>query len=356
MHYLEIGPVTTKADADNPDESKYAFIRACISSGRTDNAHEWMADDSLANFVTAAKAGVPFIDSHRYKTQGFGVSTSAEMADDKKVYADFKLVRGWGLSDAAYPNSDTFIEAIKEGVISKVSVGYAGAKHICQICKSDLWAGNCYHWPGRTYEVVTNGQAKQVVCEVEIVGARLIEVSAVKAGCNPDAVIVEKAERQIREGNLPYDIRLTLEQQYGMKWDKTLGGDKMNDEELKALQEKAAELEAKVAEMEGLAESGAEALKELRDEAEAAFRVLRDKDLDEDELALFKKRLETMSYKEVKNEVKHLTSLIPPRADVPAGSVTQSADGTQPEVKADETNGGQKQETTVLNPPWAAGS
>ena len=367
MHYLEIGPVIfTKADGEGESEGdgdgKYAYIRACISSGKTDSHHEWMAQDSLENFAEAAKSGVPFIDSHRYKTQGFGVSISGELDETNKVFADFKLIRGWALNDAAYPSSDIFIDAIKEGVISKVSVGYAGSRHICQICKSDLWRGSCYHWPGRTYTIVEDGKEKQVVCEVEIQGARLIEVSAVKSGANPDAVIVEKAERQLREGKLPYDVRMELEQVYGMKFVESpmfsgilhkpaplKGGTEMDEQQVEALQKQVKELTDKVAELEPLAESGKQALAHVGSEATEAYKAMRGKDATEADTERFEKRLENMSYDEIRTERDYLQSLTP-KTEVPVGSQTRQPDSTGGGRKS----GGQaSDEKPILNPPWA---
>lgn len=362
MHYLEIGPVHwTKADegeGEGEGESKYAYIRACISSGRTDVAHEWMSQDSLENFADAAAKGVPFIDSHRYRTQGFGVSTSGELEEKtNKVFADFKLIRGWALNDAAYPMSDIFIDAIKEGVISKVSVGYGGARHICQICKSDLWRGSCFHWPGRTYTIVENGKEKQVVCEVEIQGARLIEVSAVKSGANPDAVIVEKAEKQLREGTLPYDIRLELEQQYGMKWDnipvQVQGGNMSTDMEkqVESLKAEVKSLTDTVGELEPLAESGKQALKFVKGDALEAYKAMRGAEATEADTERFEKRLDSMSYEEIRIESDYLKSLTP-KTEVPVGSQTHQPDSTRRTVT---TTRGEKAETPILNPPWAMG-
>lgn len=383
MHYLEIGPVVmledsllgdnkqSKADeGEGEGESKYAYIRACISSGRTDHSHEWMAQDSLENFAEAAAKGVPFIDSHRYRTQGFGVSTSGELEEKtNKVFADFKLIRGWALNDAAYPTSDIFIDAIKEGVISKVSVGYAGSRHVCQICKSDLWRGSCYHWPGRTYTIVEDGKEKQVVCEVEIQGARLIEVSAVKSGANPDAVIVEKAEKQLREGTLPYDIRLELEQQYGMKWSclespvngrlqanipvQVQGGNMSTDMEkqVASLKAEVKSLTDRVAELEPLAESGEQALKFVKGEALEAYKAMRGAAATEADTERFQKRLDGMSYEEIRIEADYIKSLTP-KTEVPVGSQTRQPDSTRRTVT---TTRNEKTETPILNPPWSQG-
>ena len=114
-------------------------------------------------------------DSHSFR-QGFGVSTSGKL-EDGDVYGEFKLVKYLALTSSSYPNSDDFIRAIEEKLITKTSVGFTGGTRTCSICRQDLWGNECRHWPGFKYEITEDGKKRQVTATYEVDNARLREVS-----------------------------------------------------------------------------------------------------------------------------------------------------------------------------------
>ena len=342
-----------------PSDSRRVFITAVVSSGEEDGHGTVMSERTLDNFAADLKNKIQFKDSHRLG-QGFGVSTDGRYEDDL-VYGDFKLIRGWPLQNASYPSSDVFIDAIEEEVITRVSVGFSGGKRICNICDAERDYFRCYHWPGRNYEKIDpkTGKSEMVRCIVTIDDARLCEVSAVSKGSNPDAMITEKAERCLREGKLPPDVQLELEEMYGQRFDTKpksvmINGweeDKRMDgtdvqKDLESTRTELAEAKQKVAELEPLAECGRHAREDTQREAMDAYKASRGKDVDEKMVESVSKRLATLPYRELVGERDHYRSLAPAKPAVEPGSQTTQPDSTQPAVR-DESG----TDTRGVNPP-----
>lgn len=338
------------------EDSKRVYLTAIISSGKTDGHGTSMTEKTLRNFAADLKTAIQFKDSHRVG-QGFGVSTGGRYEDDK-VYGDFKIIRGWPLTNASFPNSDIFVDAIAEGVITRVSVGFSGGRSVCNICDADWYKGTCWHWPGRKYEVIENGKSRLVTCEVDIDDAHLVEVSAVSKGSNPDAMIVEKAERCMKEGNLPVDVQRDLEETYGMRFDsvpKPVGGSNVDTKELEAKLETATgerdEAIAKVKELEPLAKCGTEARALMSGEALNAYKVSRGETVKEDDVETVKQRLSTLTFKELVGERDYFARLAPETPKVNAGSQTKQPDTSG--QRADETSTTKEETPEVrgVNPP-----
>lgn len=342
-------------DGEDGDENKRrTYISAIISSGEMDGHGTYMTERTLRNFAEDLSSSIQFKDSHR-RGQGFGVSEGGEFdEDDNYVSGDFKLIRGWPLNDASYPNSDIFIDAIEEGVITRVSVGFSGGRHICSICDDDWYRGGCYHWPGRVYDVEKDGKVTEVLCRVAIDDARLVEVSAVSRGSNPDAQITEKANRCHKDGRLPPDVQMELEDVYGMRFDETnvrlSEGYEMDgkdlQEQLTAMTTERDEAKAKVEELTPLAECGRNGRKYMSGLALEAFKVSRGESVTDAEIERFTNRSEKLDFNELVMELEHLRLLAPAKPNVKSGSQT-----SQPDESGDPDGEREEKQVKGINPP-----
>ena len=343
---------------DELDDERQSLLTAIISSGKTDGHGTQMTERTLRNFAEDLRKAIQFKDSHRMG-QGFGVSTDGTYnASEDYVSGDFRLMRGYDLTNASYPTSDQFISAIADGIITRVSVGFSGGKHICNICDTEWYRQSCYHWPGRTYTLVDkNGKERQVMCIVRIDDARLVEVSAVSKGSNPDAMITEKAERCFREGNLPDDVRDELTETYGMRFDaiqvRGTGGPTMEVKELQAeldaVKKERDEALAQIRDIEPLAECGKEARTAVAAEALNAYKVSRGDAVKEADVEHIEKRFASMTYRELVGELRYYEEQAPAKPKVESGSQT-----TQPDTsgnRGDEGDGKPKVRS-IAPPHW----
>ena len=362
MHYRNCCDVHMRELPEGTDDGdgKRKYIEAVVSSGRTDGHHTWMNAKTLGNFAEDLARGVQFKDSHM-RAQGFGVSESGEFSEkDDHVSGVFKLIRGWPLNNVSYPNSDVFIDAIEEGVITRVSVGFKGGQHICSICSTDennvdLWSRTCYHWPGRKYQIIRNGREVTETCTVEINDARLVEVSAVSSGSNPDAQITEKAQRCYEKGVLPVEVQRSLETDYEMRFDArdadADGGLPMAvdaerlQKDLDETRTQLSESQDKVKELEPLAECGRAAREHMRGEALSAYKTSRGEKISEKDLEAVEKRFERLGFIELVGERDYFQSLTPEPPAVKAGSETSEPDNSG-EGREEE-----KTERRGVNPP-----
>ena len=351
MLYEELCVVSLRqAPGDDDEDGKRAFLSAIISSGKVDGHGTWMNTRTLKNFAADLNTAIQFKDSH-HRGQGFGVSTAGEyLADTEQVRGTFKLIRGWPLNNASYPDSDIFIDAIAEGVITRVSVGFSGGTQICNICNAEWYRGQCWHWPGRKYEVVNSkGEPEMVQCLIEVDDAHLVEVSAVSKGSNPDAMIVEKAERCLREGRLPKDVQLELSERYGLRFDEpTRTGGQMELKELEAqvaslTEERDAAL-AEIDTLKPLAACGEAGRAYMLERATEAFKLSRGETVKSEDVETFQTRAKTLTFKELVAEHTYLRSLVPEPPAIKSGSQT-----TQPDTSGYRDD--KKPQTRGFNPP-----
>lgn len=186
------------------------FWSAEISNGNVDSYFTHMLPSTLTNFANDATAGVSFLNSHRHNELPLGRSLRGVYEQDR-VVADFYTMPGLNLNGVT---TDDFITGIKTGLLSDVSVGFAGGSHFCDICRMDYRSWDCPHIAGVKYEIQGGGQ---VTATVGVDNARLAEVSAVFDGATPDATIL-KATRMIEAGELKPDAVRMLEARYRMSF------------------------------------------------------------------------------------------------------------------------------------------
>lgn len=335
MEYLRICDVEIRQIKEGEDGDRNAYMTAIVSSGALDSYYTRMTDKTLRNFAADLKRNIQLKDSHR-SGQGFGVSTTGKL-EDGNVYGDFKLVRELDLNNATYPSSNDFITAIEEKIITRTSVGFSGGTRICGICRTDWTDPSCRHWPGEIYEITDeDGKKRQVTATLDIDDAHLVEVSLVSRGANPDAKIVERAQRHYAQGSLPSRIQRQLEEEYELRFDANLNPktevrsmdlERMK-EQLDAANATIAERDAKIAELEPLAECGKEARDSVSAEVIEAFKVKNGESVTADQIREAEERNKTLTYSQLVAERNWLVSQAPEKPDVQAGSSTSQPDNS----------------------------
>lgn len=216
------------ADPTIFDERAPFFWPAEISSTRLDAYFTRMdAATTLRNFVADANAGVAFQNSHRWMELPLGQSVEATMADGEagdRAIAVFYTVPGLRLNGV---DTTDFINSVRAGIVSDVSVGFYGGKFICNICGRDMLSDwECIHVPGLTYQVKESDSDVRapVLCTATVVDARLSEVSAVYDGATPGAGVL-KAQREAGAGRLSQQQMDILEARYRVRlFERTYGG------------------------------------------------------------------------------------------------------------------------------------
>lgn len=220
-----------KAKAPDPSvfDDKAPFVwRVQASSSRRDSYHTKMHPSSLKNYAKDAKDGVMFLDSHVKRQLGYGQSVFGEyiegdIEDDKKpavMMADFFTIPGIRLNAV---DTDSFIEAVRSGVIRDVSIGFIPGTFECSICKGDpydWWSMECMHIPGAFYDKtgkeITSKSKGGTQAFAWVKDARLSEVSAVFDGATPGAH-VEKAKYLVDRGVLSRSSAVMVERQLSVR-------------------------------------------------------------------------------------------------------------------------------------------
>ena len=218
VHYRRIDKIEQRAvqNSDHPDRRYY---RARISNQNKDSHDSIMDASTLKNFASDAADGVNILDSHNHQTVGVGESTSGEYnSEEGSVYSDFYILKDLNLNNQSFPNTDDLIKAIDDGFANKVSVGFGGGNHICNICSEDIWYGKCGHWPGEEYEVGTDDNKEMTTCYALIKDANLYEFSIVYAGATPGAEIVKKAKHT--SSSLDPKQKESISAKYGVDFNK----------------------------------------------------------------------------------------------------------------------------------------
>lgn len=207
---------TGLVDDDVLSERAPFFWAAEISNDLVDAYFTHMTVGTLSNFVADAKAGVSFLNSHRHDELPLGRSLDARMESDGdkvRALADFYTLPGLNLNGLS---TNDFIDGVRAGIVSDVSVGFHGGTHTCDLCGNDYYSYRCPHLAGLRYEVREGDTVRMVLATVTIDNARLSEVSAVFDGATPEASIV-KARRMAEAGELKANDIQLLEARYRVR-------------------------------------------------------------------------------------------------------------------------------------------
>lgn len=207
---LAIAKANSAYDPAIFEERTPFFWTAEISNDQIDSYYTHMMMSTLNNFVTGARAGISFLNSHRHNELPFGRSLDGRLISDgqrQRVLADFYTLPGLNLNGVT---TDDFITGVRAGIVADVSVGFHGGIHFCDICKTNYMSWDCPHLAGMKFEVKDAGL---VTCTVSVDNATLSEVSGVFDGATPDATI-QKAQRMAEAGELKPDAVRVLEARY----------------------------------------------------------------------------------------------------------------------------------------------
>ena len=203
---MSIGTRAMHADLPEEDDDKY-WIRIKASNGELD-LHNSIIDPktSLKNFEKEAKTdpGVALKDHHGYKSFGYGRSENAFLTDTNELMIDFFILKNMEYSDSSlqFKSSELLIRAIEYDLVNQGSVGFFGAREICNLCKLPIrrysywdWDApegeRCSHRMGKEYDT---GNGKMEPATYTVYDAHLKEVSLVEFGSNRQTSIDKKRE------------------------------------------------------------------------------------------------------------------------------------------------------------------
>ncbi|MCE2416702.1 hypothetical protein J4G07_22220 [Candidatus Poribacteria bacterium] len=201
-----IGTRAMHDDLPEDDDDKY-WVRITASNAELDRHNSIMdPKTTLKNFEADAKSalGVALKDHHAWRSFGYGRSSDAQLTDKNELLIDFFILRNmeYNGSGLYFTSSEQLIRAIENDLVNQASVGFYGAREICNLCNLPIrrysywdWEpereGQCTHKMGKIYED-KNGKMKPATYTVY--DARLKEVSLVEFGSNRKTSIDTKRE------------------------------------------------------------------------------------------------------------------------------------------------------------------
>ena len=193
-------------DLPEEDDDKY-WIRIAATNGERD-LHNSIMDPktTLKNFEKEAKTkpGVALKDHHGYKSFGYGRSADAKLTDKNELMIDFFILKNMEYTDSSlqFKSSALLIRALEHDLVNQASVGFFGAREVCNLCNLPIrrysywdWEpdreGQCTHKMGKKYE---NKDGKMETATYTVYDAHLKEVSLVEFGSNRETSIDKKRE------------------------------------------------------------------------------------------------------------------------------------------------------------------
>lgn len=188
LSMLNVRAEAVDGSAIPDDELQCDFI---ISTGDVDGHCSVMSESSLRNYAQDAAKGVPFMLCHENDMdKQIGRTISARFEEDsQRTIATVSLLRDTS-ETPEHMKVGEYIRRIERGMYNSVSVGFRGAREICNLDGKEIFDyfadDPCPHIPGRVYD----GQR----CIYTVEDARLREVSLVPAGSNPNAKLLDVRE------------------------------------------------------------------------------------------------------------------------------------------------------------------
>ena len=211
MEDIRLFPVTVGTRAmhdDLPEEDDNKFwVRITATNAEVD-LHNSIMDPktTLPNFEKEAKTkpGVALKDHHGYKSFGYGRSAGAELTDKNELMIDFFILKNMEYTDYSlqFKSSEQLIRAIEHELVNQASIGFFGAREICNLCKLPIrrysyWDWDepkeerCSHKMGKEYDV---GDGKMETARYTVYDGHLKEVSLVEFASNRQTSIDKKRE------------------------------------------------------------------------------------------------------------------------------------------------------------------
>ena len=211
MEDIRLFPVTVAtramhADLPEDDDDKF-WVRITATNAEVD-MHNSVMDPktTLLNFEKEAKTkpGVALKDHHGYKSFGYGRSAGAELTDTNELMIDFFILKNMEYTDYSlqFKSSEQLIRAIEHELVNQASIGFFGAREICNLCNLPIrrysywdWEpereGQCTHKMGKKYE---NKDGKMEPATYTVYDGHLKEVSLVEFASNRETSIDKKRE------------------------------------------------------------------------------------------------------------------------------------------------------------------
>lgn len=203
---VKIATRAMHSDLPDSDDDKY-WIRITASNAEVDLHHSIMdPKTTLRNFEKEAKTepGVALKDHHAYRSFGYGRSANAVLTDKNELLIDFFILKNmdYAGSSREFHNAEQLIRAIEHGLVNQGSVGFYGAREVCNLCKLPVrrysyWNWDapkeeyCSHKMGKAYDV---GNGKMETATYTVYDGHLKEVSLVEFGSNRQTAIEKKRE------------------------------------------------------------------------------------------------------------------------------------------------------------------
>ena len=195
------------ADLPEDDDDKF-WIRVQATNAELDLHNSIMdPETTLKNFEKEAKTklGVALKDHHAYRSFGYGRSADAILTEKNTLMIDFYILKnmdydGYGRE---FKTSEKLIRAVEHELVNQVSIGFFGAREICNLCQMPIrkysWYDDyspnreekCSHRMGKKYDV---GKGKMERATYTVYDAHLKEVSLVEFASNRKTSIDEKRE------------------------------------------------------------------------------------------------------------------------------------------------------------------
>lgn len=194
------------SDLPEPDDDKY-WIRITASNAEVDLHHSVMdPKTTLRNFEKEAKTkpGVALKDHHAYRSFGYGRSADARLTENNELLIDFFILRNmdYSGSSGSFRNSEQLIRAIEHDLVNQGSVGFYGAREVCNLCKLPVAKYSYWDWDTRKEEYCSHKMGKQYdmgngrmeTATYTVYDGHLKEVSLVEFGSNRQTAIEKKRE------------------------------------------------------------------------------------------------------------------------------------------------------------------
>lgn len=202
---VKVGTRAMHSDLPEEDDDKY-WIRITASNAEVDMHHSVMDPaTSLPNFERDAKTdpGVALKDHHGWRSFGYGRSADAILTEGHELRIDFFILKNMEYSDYSlqFRSSEQLIRAIEHELVNQASIGFYGAREVCNLCQLPIrrysywdWeplgeSERCSHKMGKLYDV---GDGRMEAATYTVYDAHLKEVSLVEFGSNRGTSIEKK--------------------------------------------------------------------------------------------------------------------------------------------------------------------
>ena len=203
------GTISTRAmHGDLPEEDDEKFWIRIMASNDGLDLHNSIMDPktTLRNFEKDAKSkpGVALKDHHAWRSFGYGRTTDAQLAANNELWIDAFILKNRNYKDSRveFESAEDLIRSIKNDLVNQSSIGFFGAREICNLCQLPIrrytWYSDwepegsekCSHKMGKMYDV--NGKRQKATYTVY--DGRLKELSLVEFASNRYTSIESKRE------------------------------------------------------------------------------------------------------------------------------------------------------------------